>query len=174
MQVLAHYQNLAAWRRPAEERGGPNARVWLDDGEVSDLFTEFRSVQLTPEPVIDVSGAAAAPLLLALAHRHDWRGHVPGPDGLPGGYPVQAQGGRLSLDLPSGLTREAATRWNRAHEETSGLVVDGTGAVSYTGRLHEELAAVSPDLARGFNVRDLETVFGSMQALRERLLAKLT
>lgn len=172
LKVLAHYQNLAAWRRQPAERHGPNARVWLDSKEVTDVYTHFSSIQLTPEPVIDISGAAAAPLLLALAHGSEWRGHVPGPEGLPGGYPVHATAGRLVLDLPLGLTREVAVEWNLAHEQVSGLVVDAQGLAHYTGRLREELANVSPELVRGFHVRDLEDVYAAMQQLREQLLGR--
>jgi hypothetical protein len=146
--------------------------MWLDDREVPDVFAHFGGIQLTPEPVIDISGAAAAPLLLALAHGRDWQGHAPGPEGLPGGYPVRVQYGRLGLDLPAGLSRDAAVQWNLAHEQASGLVVDAHGTAHYTGRLREELAGQSPELARGFHVRDLEAAFAAMQQLRERLLAR--
>jgi hypothetical protein len=172
LKVLAHYQNVGAWRSMPEDRHGNTARVWLDGTEISDVHGRFRGVQLTPEPVIDISGAAATPLMLALAHGRDWHGHAPGPEGLPGGYPVRAKAGKLTLDLPTGLSHDEAVRWNLAHEKASGLVVDGHGNAHYTGRLHEELAAVSPELARGFHVRDLETVFVAMQQLRERLLAR--
>ncbi len=172
LKVLAHYQNLAAWRQLPAERKGANARVWLDGAELTDVFERFGSVQLTPEPVIDISGAAAAPLLLALAHRREWHGHAPGPDGLPGGYPVRTKGGRLLLDLPAELTRDAAVGWNLAHEEANGLIVDRHGQAHYTGRLHDELAAVSPDLAKGFHVRDLDAVFAAMQQLRDKLLSR--
>jgi hypothetical protein len=172
LKVLAHYQNVGAWRRSPGDRHGETARVWIDGAELSDVHDRFRGVQLTPEPVIDISGAAATPLMLALAHGREWHGHAPGPEGLPGGYPVRAKAGKLVLDLPPGLTREEAVRWNLAHEEASGLVVDGQGNARYSGRLHEELAAVSPELARGFHVRDLVTVFVAMQQLRERLLAR--
>ncbi len=172
LKVLAHYQNLAAWRRLPADRQGAGARIWLDDVEVADVYSTFRGVQLTQEPVIDISGAAATPLLLALAHRRDWQGHAPGPEGLPGGYPVRSSAGRLTLDLPPGLTREAAVRWNLAHEEASGLVVDSHGQAHYKGRLHEELLTVSPELAKGFHVRDLDTVFVAMHQLRDKLLAR--
>ena len=172
LKVLAHYQNLAAWRRSSTERQGAGARVWLDGVEIADVYSTFGGVQLTPEPVIDISGAAATPLLLALAHRLDWQGHAPGPEGLPGGYPVRSSAGRLALDLPSGLTREAAVRWNLAHEEASGLVVDSHGRANYKGRLHEELVTVSPELAKGFHVRDLDAAFAAMQQLRDKLLAR--
>lgn len=171
LKVLSHYQNVAAWRQQPEVRRGANARVWLDDQEIADVFERFRAIQLTPEPVIDISGAAAAPLLMALAHRRSWRGHAPGLEGLPGGYPVRAADGQLMLDLPTGLTRDAAVQWNLAHEAASGLIVHAGGHARYTGRLHEALHAVSPDMAGGFHVRDLDAAYAAMQSLRDRLLA---
>ena len=172
LKVLAHYQNLAAWRRLPADRQGAGARVWLDDVEVSDVYSTFRGVQLTPEPVIDISGAAAAPLLLALAHRREWNGHAPGPEGLPGGYPVRVTAGHMTLDLPAGMTREAAIRWNVAHEDADGLVVDPQGRAHYSGRLHDELSVVSGELAKGFHVRDFDAVFAAMQQLRAKLAAR--
>lgn len=174
LKLLAHYQNLAAWRRSASERAGPGARVWLDGTELTDVFDRFSDVLLTPEPVIDISGAAAAPLLLALAHGRDWHGHVPGPHGLPGGYPVAVGRDGLALDLPGGMSPQAAVAWNLAHEQESGLVVDGDGYARYTGKLRAGIASASPELASGFHVRDLEDVFIAMQQVRQRLTDQRT
>ena len=93
LKVLAHYQNLAPWRRAAETRREPSARVWIDGEEVADVYRRFADVQLTREPAIEISGASGVPLMLAMAHGREWSGHVPGPHGLPGGYPVRLQGG---------------------------------------------------------------------------------
>src|SRR6202011_5944420 len=41
LKVLAHYQNLGAWRQPAETRSGRSARVWIDDTEVADVYAQF-------------------------------------------------------------------------------------------------------------------------------------
>ena len=38
----------------------PAARVWIDDVEVPDIYAAFRGVKLTPEPVIDISGATGS------------------------------------------------------------------------------------------------------------------
>lgn len=169
LRVLAHYQNLAAWRRSRSDRVGPNARAWIGDKAVGDVFSTFPGVQLTPEPVVDISGAAAAPLLIALAHERDWTGHAPGPGGLPGGYPLKLHRGDLTLDLPAGLSRADAIDWNLSHEQANGLVVDAHGFAHYRGKLHDALAAESPDLAKGFHVRDLEPAFTAMQKLRTDL-----
>src|SRR5215831_9975228 len=112
LKMLCHYQNIQAWRRPPHERRAPAPRVWLDDVEVANVFSRFSGVQITPEPVIDISGASGVTLALAMAQQRAWRGHVPGPGGLPGGYPVALEGGRLELDLPTDIDANAAIAWN--------------------------------------------------------------
>jgi hypothetical protein len=169
LKVLAHYQNLGAWRQPAETRGGRAARVWIDGQEVADVYGQFARVQLTREPAIEISGASGVPLMLAMAQGRDWIGHVPGPHGLPGGYPVRLHANALALDLPAGLTRDQAIAWNLSYEEESGLVVAPDGHARYTGRLRALLAAQSPTLAKGFHVRDLAEVSRAMNDLRSRL-----
>ena len=172
VQVLAHYQVVGAWRRRPSERSGAPPRVWLSGQELADVFARFAVVQLTPEPAIEISGAAGVPLMLAMATGGVWSGHVPGPHGLPGGYPVRWRDGALSLDLPPGLSREAAIAWNAQFEATSGLVLDGT-RVRYTGRLAERLHAASPLLAAGFDMSELDQAYDAMQTLRTWLQSRV-
>jgi NADP-dependent 3-hydroxy acid dehydrogenase YdfG len=169
IKVLAHYQHLGAWRRAVEARSGPAPRVWIDDQEVGDVFGTFQDVKLTPEPVIDISGASGVPMILALAQGRSWTGHVPGPDGLPGGYPVHLADGALALNLPPSVSRDEAIAWNARFEEENGLVVGTDRHARYTGVLRERLAQHSPALAEGFDVADLEEVHRSMQELRTKL-----
>lgn len=171
LKVLAHYQNLAAWRREPSARGGRPPRVWIDGQEVEDVFARFADIQLTPEPVIEISGASGVPLLLAMAAGRSWRGHVPGPGGLPGGYPVKLEDGDLDLDLPDGLSREDAIAWNESFERENGLSIAGDGMVIFNGPLRAELARHVPDLAKGFAIRDLEAVCLELLTLRDRLIA---
>src|SRR5262245_56368483 len=172
LQVLCHYQNIAPWRLAPTLRSGPPPRVWLDGAEVADAYARFAAVQLTLEPVIDISGASGVRLMLAMAHARNWSGHVPGPMGLPGGYPVAVRDGRVRLNLPPGVDREAAIAWNGRFEAENGLMIGTDGRARYTGRLHEALQAESPDIAAGFHVADLERVCQAMSTLRERLLAQ--
>ena len=46
LKVLAHYQTIAPWRRPAEARSGATPRVFIDGAEVADVFGAFRAVRL--------------------------------------------------------------------------------------------------------------------------------
>jgi hypothetical protein len=170
LRMLCHYQNIGAFRRPPAARSGPPPRVWIGDAEIADVHRAFAKVQLTPEPAIDISGASGVPVALAIAAAGAWKGHVPGPAGLPGGYPVRlSRDGMLALDLPPGLARDDAIAWNARYEEENGLVVEQGGEVRYTGALAEELRTVSPDLAGGFRLAELEDVYAAMARLRARL-----
>ena len=94
LKMLAHYQNLAPFRRPADTRGGPAPRVFIDGAEVADVYRRFADVVLTREPAIEISGASGVPLMLAMAAGRDWSGHVPGPRGLARRLSGPARGGR--------------------------------------------------------------------------------
>src|SRR5262245_52489840 len=170
LKMLSHYQTIAAWRRPPAERVGAAPRVWLDGREIDDVFARFAPIQLTPEPVIDISGASGVTLMLALAQGRAWAGHVPGPAGLPGGYPVILDAGKLDLDLPAGLSRADAVAWNVGHEAANGLLIGAGGRAEFTGRLKERLSAVRPALAAGFHVDDLEDVGKAVGWRRGRLV----
>jgi hypothetical protein len=99
LKVLAHYQNLSPWRQPPDTRAGRSARAWIDGEEVADVYARFASVRLTREPAIEISGPSGVPLMVAMAAGKDWRGHMPGPNGLPGGYPVMFFGAASSTSI---------------------------------------------------------------------------
>jgi len=170
LRVLAHYQNLKPWRLPAAERAAYDApRVFLGEQEVADVFVTFADARLTPEPAIEISGASGVTLMQALAAGLNWRGHVPAPLGLPGGYPVRLVAGRMELDLPAGVSSEAAHAWNDSFERRSGATIEGK-RLAYHGRLAELLDAENFTFAQGFEMAALENVCLEMEALRQRLL----
>ena len=70
--------------------------------------------------------------MIAMAAGKNWSGHIPGPNGLPGGYPVKFSVGRLDLDLPAQLAPHEAIAWNLSYEEESGLIVGSNGHATYT------------------------------------------
>ncbi len=169
VKVLAHHHNLGTWRGPAAERGGIPPRTWINGEEIDDVYACFAHLRLTRESAIDISGCTAVPVILALVGHHNQVCHVPGPDGLPGGYPVKIEGGALSLDLPDGVNRDEAIAWNLHFEEVNGLVVTDEGQVVCNGRLRTQLAAHSPELAKGFHVDDLEAAYVDLLELRRKL-----
>lgn len=171
LRVLAHYQCLAPWRlAPEARKGAPAPRIFIGATELPDPFAAFQHCRLTPEPAIEISGASGVTLMLAYVAGQPWHGHVPGPDGLPGGYPVRLEDGALMLDLPDGVSEAEAVDWNAAFEARNGLTV-ANGSVRYHGRLRELLSEAGSSHAEGFELSELEAVCTDMLALRDRLSA---
>lgn len=169
IQVIAHYQNLAAWRKPASERVGTRpCRVFIDGEEVADVFKEFTDVKLTTEPAIEISGASGVTLIGAYAANKSWIGHAPGPNGLPGGYPVKLENRQLHLNLPSAVNENEAIAWNASFEEEKGLIVT-ENRVEYTGALKHALQRYGFQYAQGFDVEAIEEVCIDMLELRDKL-----
>lgn len=169
LQVLAHYQQLEDWRKPAGQRSGLPPRVWIDQEEVGDVYSEFSQLKLTREPAIEISGASGVTLMQAFIAGRQWSGHAPGPNGLPGGYPVRLNGETLEVDLPPGLSIGDAVGWNEAFEENCGLVVDEHGTAKYTGKLKSLLKDAAFPWAGGFHVSEIETVGRDLETLRAAL-----
>ena len=67
----------------------------------------------------------AALLLDALLAGTGTDGNLPGPLGLPGGYPVRLRGRELELRLPPGFDRAAAVAWNQRMADRDGVRVEG-------------------------------------------------
>jgi hypothetical protein len=94
---------------------------------------------------------------------------LPGPLGLPGGYPVRLTAGRgIALDLPAGLDRDAAIAWNERAGRRDGVEIRD-GRVSFPARAAAALARYAPDLAAGWPVAALDEVTARLTALRQRL-----
>lgn len=169
IRVLAHHQHLVQWRKPGAERGGVPPRVWVGETEMTGVQDRFRHIRLPFRDLNVISGGSAVPVLIALAGHGDRRGHVPGPGGLPGGYPVRVSAAKVVLDLPAAVTVDDAIAWNRQFEDADGVSVTAEGRVVYSPRARAALAAVSPELAEGFAVGDLDAAHAALQGLRTRL-----
>ena len=130
--------------------------------------------QLTREPAIEISGASGVPLMLAMAAGRDWSGHVPGPHGLPGGYPVRLAAGEIELDLPASLTRDGGDRLEpalRAGERARGR--HGRARDLYRAPCASVSRRSAPISRRASMCGDIDDVYRDMNDLRSRLEARL-
>jgi hypothetical protein len=121
---------------PAGEAPPFMLRAELNGRDVSDAAAR---ALLRPMPIpyeLDfnlLTASSALKLLPALAGHGPVHMHVPAPNGLPGGYPVRVEAGRVSLDLPAGWAEEDAVAGNLASLPWDGLQsIEPDGTVIFT------------------------------------------
>lgn len=127
VRVLAHHSHIVALTRGRWDGLQPPV-VWLDDERVAgeDPATLAGGVALPADDALNaVTGAAAVPMLQALAGRREsWDGHAPGVHGHPGGYPVRADVHGIQIALPQDMALTEASALNGASGRFDGVVVD--------------------------------------------------
>lgn len=170
LRVLGHHAQLHQPASPEDE-----ALVWLDDEPVAGVGTLLAAQRAADRTELNhITGLSTALVVSALLTGAELHTNLPGPGGLPGGYPVRVRGGRVELRLPPGLTRAEAVAHNQRWALADGVVVDGASALFPEAAGKELSAAGLAELASGFELDDLDAVTRRMHELRERLRAQPT
>ena len=82
-----------------------------------------------------LTAASASRVLAAMAENRPISAHVPGPNGLPGGYPVRISAQGATLDLAADLSRDQAIAINQRCQIADGIeAIHDDGSVSYAER----------------------------------------
>ncbi|MEU6076822.1 saccharopine dehydrogenase NADP-binding domain-containing protein [Micromonospora sp. NPDC047074] len=167
LRVLAHHVHLYPPAGPGEE-----ALAWAGDVPVADVTGALAGQRACRRAELNAVTGHTAALLL-----RDWRPgavvhtNLPGPNGLPGGYPVRITDDGMTLDLPAGWDRARAIAWNTRAGSREGIRV-AADRVHFEGRAEAALRAYLPDLADGFPVAELESVAARLLDLRAGLRAE--
>ncbi|MEH0934712.1 potassium transporter TrkA [Micromonospora psammae] len=164
LAVLGHHVHLAAPADPDDE-----VRAWRDDTPVPGVTALLAADRALPRRDLNaIAGHAAARMLLDLVTGVEIHANVPGPMGLPGGYPVRITAGTIALDLPPGLTRDAAVDWNLRVGRRDGVQVRD-GRIEYPPAAAAAIADHLPGIADGWTPSALDQVTEELTALRGRL-----
>ncbi|MFI8993057.1 hypothetical protein [Streptomyces sp. NPDC053542] len=165
LRVMAHHLHLHRPADPADE-----VRAWLGKDPVPDvgeLLAVHRSCSRAE--LNEVTGHAAAQFLARLSAGQDIRTDLPGPLGLPGGYPVRAQGRQITLDLPDGVTRSEAVSWQQRMAEQDGVVVSPAGEIRLGPQAASAVATHLPGLPEHYDIRTFRKLTRELLLLREKL-----
>lgn len=171
LAMLAHHVHLHA-----PVAGTAEALAWYDEqpvGDVGALLADQRAVPRTE--LNQITGHAAAQLVAHLSAGTDrpdgvaeLAAHLPGPLGLPGGYPVTVEGTELRLRLPAGVSRTEAVAVNQRAALADGVVIDGD-RVTFGPAAIAELERSASGLAAGWRATELTSVTAELDELRARL-----
>lgn len=176
VQIVGHlYHFFKILGTSHSELDGP--RVWINESEVPDVenalaaaFHDLRSVNARGKLVNEIVGAVSSEVLLALLAETTIATHVPGPNGLPGGYPVRIGAGRVELDLPPACDETTAITLNRQGAYDMGAaVIDAAGFSRFSSTAEAVLTPYAPRFAAGFHIDDLDAASAELTALRDRL-----
>lgn len=130
----------------------------------SSVVGEFRRVRGVAGQIVAASGVAAVVSAL-LDEKEIRRIHVPGPHGLPGGYPARIFAGRVELDCVGSFDEAEAIAVNEA-----GAVVEGIEAIRPDGTIvftEPEMAVLTEIIGyrcREMRVDDVDLVAADLQA----------
>lgn len=109
--------------------------------------------------------ATALPVIAALLPGgSSYRGSVPAPHGLPGGYPVVIEEGAVRLDLPAGLSRDEAVTFHGECARRDGVAeIEADGTIHFTEACRRHLHAVDPELAEPLTLAGARARFQQLQ-----------
>jgi hypothetical protein len=176
LKLLANHWHVAQHiggnqREEGEESG---VRLWLEGREISATGEWLAPLQLPDDASLNwVTGATVVPLLYTLLDRDlIYFGHAPGPEGLPGGYPVKIIDGNISLNLPSHITTKEASDWNRLTLINDGVSLDVQGVIQYSETVHEAFNKQGLMASDSFACVELEEEAQRLLTLRAKLEQK--
>ncbi|MBC8249838.1 MAG: hypothetical protein H8E90_09185, partial [Anaerolineales bacterium] len=138
--VLHHYHFGCFSKRPT---GAPPyfLRIMAGDQDVTghfdtdQLLYEVGQGRLSGEHLNPVVAASGVKNALALLRDTGLLTHSPGPQGLPGGYPVRLNAAGAEVFLPVGITLEEAVVINEAGQRGDGIErIEDDGTVIYTDK----------------------------------------
>lgn len=139
IRLVAHHVHWVTWREAGYREGAPFFMKVLADGE--DISRRFdlldlmkRAILLYPEGTSfsAVSASSALKNLRALLSDEPMSTHSPGPNGLPGGYPVTLSSEGAVVDLPDEISLERAVHLNEEAQTFDGIQrIDGDARVHF-------------------------------------------
>lgn len=176
VRMLAQWEpHVADFREPPQKRRDSKTMVWINGERIDHFHQRFRDIRFpsaTDDDLNLLTGSLAVPMALAFLGAQSYVGHAPGPEGRSGGYPIAIRGGKLSLDLPTGLSEDEAIAFNTRFEEAEHVRFDRSSkVVELTGPAREAITRHLPKSAlySVSSLSDLEDAAASLVDLRERL-----
>ena len=119
LRLVCHHQHWVYPREAGYQPGAPYfIKITIRGKDVTKQFDTdkiiYDSVKLYPKGIAftTVSASSAIKNVKAMVYDEVLETHSPGPNGLPGGYPVKLDGKGAEVNLPDEITLEEAIRLN--------------------------------------------------------------
>lgn len=169
-KLLAHHYHVGSAHKSLDMQAYP--RAWLGEHELSfeiinDLLIPIRNIK--DASLNYITGLAAVKITLAFLQHDAVLLHVPGPNGLPGGYPVNVKNKKVMLALPDHFSFEDALSQNHYYSELDGIKFNDE-KIEFSCNAQQQLEMHRFNYAHGFKVEIFEDVCTAMLELKAKLL----
>lgn len=166
LRILGHHcqvYDVMQAKQPATE--ADRVRVFLGQEGARADHLAYEGVPFPAGPIYnEITAASALPVLSALlpdAERLQYS--APAPLGLPGGYPIAIENGKVALDLPPGLSADDAIAFNSYQGTRDGVErVEADGTLYFTETVKAAVADLDPALAEPIEPGRLEARTGAL------------
>lgn len=163
--MLAHHRHL----KPGLAVRDDIRVLWSgDDSAVHPRLHRVR--QLPRRQLNDIGAAEGGRLVATMLRGAAERTNLPGPEGLPGGYPVAVRGATVDTAVPDSTSLADAIDWNRSHNAAEGVVLDGT-CITFPGKTGDTLRRLGVLDTDSIACGEWEQAADRLVAARERLSA---
>ncbi|MFI7643141.1 hypothetical protein [Nonomuraea sp. NPDC049400] len=165
LQVLGHH-----WHLHTPPTDADDALAWLDGMPIHGVGSLLRRQRATARSELNIVNGLVTALLLAgiVSGREMWTS-LPGPLGLPGGYPVRVHGDVIELNLPEGISQSQALFLNSQWAERDGVYVEEDGKVTFSKQGFLQVRSELPDFASTVPATDIPGICSRLLEVRSRL-----
>jgi len=178
--LVCHHQH---WVFPREAGYRPGApfflKIMVEGKDVTNQFDTkkvmFDAVKLYPPGIAFTTVSASSTLknLKALVLDEGLRTHSPGPNGLPGGYPVRLSGQGAEVILPSEISLEEAINMNEASGKLDSIEeIQDDGTVVFTNYAYDIMKKTLGFDCQSFHPSDSKVLAFEQMACYKKLAAK--
>ncbi|MFV2045454.1 MAG: hypothetical protein ACC700_19755, partial [Anaerolineales bacterium] len=147
--AILHHHHFGCFKRGAIDLPAYFLRIMVGDQDVTknfdadQLLHEVVQDYLSGEHLNPVVAASGVKNALALLFDTGLLTHSPGPQGLPGGYPVRLSANGAEVFLPAGVSLEQAIAINEVGQRADGIErVEEDGTVVFTDEAAQILQEV--------------------------------
>ena len=169
LHVFGHHSQVPATMRG--EAPKPDVLIYLNHVKQSDPKALLRTLPLPASADLNVLSAHTARHVIKslLAGGSEDTRSVPGPGGLPGGYPCVVRGGKMVCELPTGFTLAEAIAFNQDAARADGIAaIADDGEIHYTDEARAAVAKVNPKLADPLQLTAWQERFQILQEVAAR------
>lgn len=172
---LYHYFKILGKQHTSIE--GP--RVWINEKEIYNVeenlknsFYHLRNINSFGIFINQLVGSTSVDTILALLDNDITYTHVPGPNGLPGGYPVKIKDRQVTIDLPNGCSEmDAYTLNSQGAYDMGCAIINKEGFIAFSDSSIQFVKQHAHDFlyTEGFHIDELAKACNAMLILKETI-----